>query len=777
MIKGKQLLLFALLLFFIASCKDDFDPYAKPDWLEGKVYTQMLAEGNEDLSTFAYCVKKVKYDSVIDVSGSYTVFAPTNEAFDLYFSKHPTYKSVDDIPLKELENLVKYHIVQDPWNRSQLTKLDLNGWIDTLDVNNDEPRGYKRETLLLNPNLNYGVKNGKDKAVLIIDSAATSWHRKVITDSRKYCPIFYQEYFNIYDLPLSDYRFYFDRDFEKPSDLYYGGAKIADNEIFAENGFVYKIDRVVEPLKNANELLRAEYDGYSYSEFLNLVNNFSKFDYNETATFDQEGADQGLKVDSLFDLTYPRLAFAITNEKTSPSNGFSGGGMPTYVSIRFHHGLVAPTNDAFKKFENEYIKGNMQWGSLNNMPDRIKKIIANTYMSSNPIYESDLAKGFYNGEGDKISVPLNSVIQKNYGSNCTFVGVNEYIAPRAFSSITSPVYTQRDYADMMYAIEYAGVLPSLKRAGQEYMFYIVPGYITSVDSSLVRALSVIQGIENNTFYVYAGAGIPGGTAVETRLSSTDLRLLIMNQVGTSHPKGIAKKEFIKTLAGNYLIVNNETGEVRGSDVTTKGYKGAETIEMIPSKIGDFDNGSTYEAKAWFSFSQNGLYSQISTKYPDFHALIEKAGLVKSAKYTFITASQFYTVFAPTKEALDAANANDLTGDELNKFILAHFVQGSLIFTDGNANTGYYESLCESENSTVYAKVYSKVYVETSPDMIKLRAKDGGEYVSIPLSDNTNMMTVQNLDLTATERPFPNVMVTAVIHETNKALIFDELDTK
>ena len=60
---------------------------------------------------------------------------------------------------------------------------------------------------------------------------------------------------------------------------------------------------------------------------------FPEFIYNENKTFDQPGAEQGLTVDSLFDLTYPALTFNITGEMTRAPTGTFG--LPGYVtSIR-----------------------------------------------------------------------------------------------------------------------------------------------------------------------------------------------------------------------------------------------------------------------------------------------------------------------------------------------------------------------------------------------------------------------------------------------------------
>jgi hypothetical protein len=55
---------------------------------------------------------------------------------------------------------------------------------------------------------------------------------------------------------------------------------------------LFSIDKVAEPLKNAEQLLK---DG-PYSQFLQLIHNNSVFQFNQQATQAQEGADQGAEV-------------------------------------------------------------------------------------------------------------------------------------------------------------------------------------------------------------------------------------------------------------------------------------------------------------------------------------------------------------------------------------------------------------------------------------------------------------------------------------------------
>jgi len=775
MTKNKQLTLIALLVLLFFGCKkDDFNKYDRPTWLAGKLYTQMKTV--PDISTFVKLVEKSGYDSIIDRSGSYTVFAPSNEAFTKYFEENPTYKSVDDLSKEDATKLVKYHIVQNPWSKKQLTSLDVWGWIDTLDLKNNEPKGYKRETLFMGNNQKVGVQwsrykklNSTIKRTNIIDTTKTTWTRRVFTDSRKFAPIFFKQYFDIYDLSSeSDYEFYFGRQFESLNDIYFSGGRIVSDEMFAENGFVYVIDQVAKPLKNGVELLTDKSSNYSYTTYYNLVNLFSEFEYNEDETFKQPGADQGLKVDSLFNLRYPQLVFDINSEKTKAPRGTYG--LPSDVTIRYHQGIVAPTDAAMNQLVNDYLAGGNNWGSIEAAPENIKRIIANSCLSINPIYLTDLRKGFLNGEQDIIQVDESSIVQKEYGSNCTFIGVNKPIVPRAFSSVTGPVYTRKGFQKVMFAIEKAGLLSALKRKEANYSFYVEPDELSGLDSSFIY-----EPISENFFAINLYPSIK-----KNQLLNTDLRVLLLNHIALDQPKGIARKEFIRNMAGNFLIYDNITKEVKGTAPSTYGYRGTRQVKVFPRKIStNSDNGTTYEIDNWFNFSTSDIFSTISTRYTKFHNLLKKAGYSqdKLFKYSFLSDNQSYTVFVPTDSAIVASGVEALTGKALQDFILLHFVQGEIIFTDGNQPSKYHETVrIDEANSTPYLSVYTKLRVNTDIDKITIPGKQGFEPIVINESPATNQIMSRNLSNGALEA-YTNSVSTSVIHEIKKVLLFNEVDTQ
>lgn len=743
------------------SCREEFDKFERPEWLAGKIYTQILEV--PELSTFAKCIEITGYDKILDVSGSYTVFAPSNEAFNTWLAQNPNYNSINDIPVSELSRIVKFHILQNPWTKKQLGLIDVYGWIDTLDAGNNKPYGFKRETLLLEANRKYGVSGSKGQVATITDTLNSNWHRVVASDLRKHTPVFFSEYLNITGISSADYQFYFNRPFEGANNIHFANGKIDSEAIFAENGLVYIIDQVVPPLRNAYQILDDKSGVNNYGLFRELVNDFSQLNYNENKTKQQPGVESGLQVDSLFDLSFPQLTFNLTNEKTQPPPGIYG--LPQNVTTRYHHGIAAPNDDAFQRLVQEYIQTPGGWGTLAGAPKNIRRIIANTHLSQNPVYPSNFEKGFLNGESDYAKLDYSQIIQKEFGSNSSFIGLNQAIVPRAFSSITGSVYLLRGYSKMMNAIEEAGLLSTLKRDNNNYMFFVESDFKSSVDSSL------IYNQINNSFSVILKG--EGGNFAEFKLSRTSLRNLVLRHVTEYQPRGLARKEFIANMAGNYLIFNNETGEVRGSDPTTEGYLGNEEVPEFPTELKVADNGITYSIQNWFSFSSTSLFNQISTRFPMFHSLLKKAGLSldKESRYSFINESEYYTVFVPSVEAINEAGLNSLPVNELREVLLLHFVQGEIIFTDGNKPSKLYETLRIDEKSTQFTTYYTNLNIVPDIDKIRIKDKNGLDYAEVNESEMTNILINSLVDLenSNVEEVYPNIVTTAVIHEVNKVL--------
>ncbi len=755
-------LLILLLVFFgliINACKDiyDQDLYKKPDWLKGKLYTQILAQKN--LSKFAECLRIVGYDTLLDKSGSFTVFAPSDTAIANYLLAN-NYKSVTEIPKPTLEKIVKFHIIQDAWSENQLQLLDYNGWIDPLDPKS-KPRAYKRQTLLKNPNEKYWVNNNKGEYTILFDSIKANDYKTVYTRSRKYAPIFYDEFFALADLTTEDYEFYFNRPFE-PGNIYYAEGKVIQSDIFAENGFVFIIDRVVKPMLNAKELLEQEYDGESYSRFLSLIYQFPKFKLNLSETYKTPEARAGQSYDSLYDLSFPLLPFDLQEELAGPSVNVSNY---TYLS---HNAVYVPTDDAFQKFLDEMVtekSGYPHWPNFESIPSEVKQIIVRSHFTNTPVYPSDMSEGFKDGDGNIIHLDVGNVIRKEFGSNCTFLGLNSTVVPRAFSSVTGPVYLRPGYSLFMYAMQLSKVLPAVTKQNAEYCFFPIPDNVLYTDSSLL-----INWIDKN-LNKYRFVAFSRNNKQMASMPAGLLGKRILNQIGKSVPNHSASKEFIETLGGNYLIWNNLDNTVQGTNPNTYGYDGDSLLFYNPVLFEEFaDNGKSWMVKSWFSFSIIDIYTLLTSRYRTFRDLLEKAGLYdpKLYDFPFLVKGESYTIFMPSDEALAEFQVDTLSKEDLANLLRYHFIKGEKIFTDNKKAWKNYETLRMDETSTQFSKIFTSLNIRPGYDEIDVLDSKGSLYLQIPeTSGKSNIMVQYDTDNISTDKT--DYITTTVVHEIDKVL--------
>ncbi|HLP48976.1 MAG TPA: fasciclin domain-containing protein, partial [Candidatus Kapabacteria bacterium] len=581
------LFLLGMFFFLFGGCDkySDHDKYKRPDWLPGKLYTSVLVQKN--LSLFAECLRLTGLDTIINVSGSWTVFAPTDDAMRQYLAEN-NYSRVSDIPIKKLDKLTKFHIIQNQWSLLQLKTLGKDGW-RTVDNAKSDSYAYKRETILRISDEKYWLKRENKIERIVSDSTIADRYKRVFTSSRKFVPIFYDQYFTVNGVKSEDYNFYFNRAFE-PGNVYYGGAKIIQADIFAENGFVHIIDRVVDPMLNAKERLERKTPGESYQLFLDMVYwYYPQFVLNMIATNRQPGVKYGAVVDTLWDLNYAPLAFNPQKEQFDIVN-------QTLVK---HNGLIAPIDAPFKKFIDEILtvkSGFPHWYDYKSLPLDVVDIIVGQNFKSSPIYPSKsqyqkIFKGtsrFHQNEED--------IIRKDFGSNCTFIGLGSYIPDRVFTSVTAPVFCRPVFSIFRQAMVYSGAYDAIANHKGKLYFFPITDYSLMADSSLL-----VNWIDKDKNHYNFMAFNRQMHKMEF-LSSKTLSDWILNQVGTSTTGGDANKEIIKTLGGNYLTWDHSNNTIQGTLPSTFGYKGNVIVTNSPFPMDEpTDNGKSLTVKNWFNF--------------------------------------------------------------------------------------------------------------------------------------------------------------------------------
>jgi uncharacterized surface protein with fasciclin (FAS1) repeats len=628
-----------LLVAHLFSCEEatfDNPKYQRPEWLVGKLYSQ--AKADEELSKFVELIDKTIYADILDRSGYFTLFAPTNTAMDEFFADNDLgIGSLEEMTEEQAEKILRFLVIQDGWTADQLKDMGPDGF--------GEPTGYKRETL--HPPYPYS-ETGFDKK-----------GRYIVQNSFKYVPLFYKPYLDYYNYSGSDYEFFFPEQTWSDTAIYYAGAKILGTEIPSENGFLFKIDKVVVPMNSLDAISRLK---TNYSLFHDLSERFAKFIFDEEATNNQEGSGGGAIVDSLWQKEH-NLHISIDKEEIKK-------GLGAKDALLNNYSLFAPKNDVLQNYlQTEILK---HYDGLNDVPEFILKMIVNAHLRDQVTYPSDLNKGVYNGEGDKMELDLKTdVYEKMFATNGSFYGLNTVIKPRALNSVLAPLLLNQDYEWFSEAINIARIVELLKRENREFTIFAPTNEVMELDSMFIW--------ENNKFVEYVSP------EKIVRRSNSEISDMVFTQIAYGIPEGFAKEEFMPTISGHYIKILNDKNEVRGLGAL-------DSVITFNTIEGEYDNGISYDVSGRYTNYAKQIYNTIynSIEFRKFRDLLITAELINTqkSKFTFVGDNDIMTILVPPNEVLEDFSYDSI--EELQDFLKYHFVKGIFVFTDGK-NYGEYET--------------------------------------------------------------------------------------
>ena len=125
-----------LVVVFFSSCEDDNDTIT----LETNTIVDVAV--NNNLTSLVAAVTRADLVSTLSSNGSFTVFAPTNGAFQDLLDSNANWNSIDDIPVETLRSVLLFHVLE-----GEVMSTDLsNTYVNTLSSGpNDEPLSLQVE--------------------------------------------------------------------------------------------------------------------------------------------------------------------------------------------------------------------------------------------------------------------------------------------------------------------------------------------------------------------------------------------------------------------------------------------------------------------------------------------------------------------------------------------------------------------------------------------------------------------------------------------------------
>ena len=679
----KFLIVILTFIFILSSCrKKEFDEfYGRPENLGDPIYQQLQAKGT--FTKFLECIDKAGYKETLSTAGSWTVFAPTDEAFKTYLQEN----SLTEITADLASKIVRYSMIYDGEKTEKLS--------DFFSV-----KGFIKNTAFRRRSVYYDfVYDEKDNNGNPIKAIATNRNGIYFAGdfNNKSITYFLAPFMAFSGLSAADYNFFYPNIAYNGSNV--GPAHILGDQqnIIAENGVIHVIDRVLTPPLSIDQYVESKPE---YSTFKSLLDKFVTYGLNADISHRYEvltGKAANVYVKSYSTL----LGFSPNNEnflKVDANDAQQGS-----------YSVIAPTNAAVDAYAKNVLLKYWRKKGVNNLnelyvvaPDLIRDYV-NSHLYNTTLWPAKFAIT-QNVLGDITKQSTTDIIDKQVLSNGFFYGSNKSQDANVFSTIYGNVNLDPDYNIMKQALLYFNLTIPLKTPSIRYVIIPIP------DVTLKK-----MGFSYEPFFV--SQPIRGDLQALRRILQTH----IIPLGNMAIPDFRSGSGILETSNGEYIKYNRNTllsAGTQDSIAVSKQTIPVDSINTTPV------NGAVVYGKEALTYTALNVgkhierYGTVATDpyYNFFQFLFNNATLYNktTGAISGITDGVSYTVFIPINEAIvNAVKDGLLPGNVttgvpnftatdgasvtlINKFIQYHFINKSTVVSDGQ-KTGEFETLLKSDS--------------------------------------------------------------------------------
>lgn len=728
------LLIAAFFVFLWTGCEQEREEYYKrPSWLEPPIYNVLEEKGN--FTAYLHCVDKANYKQILSAAGYYTVFAPTDVAFQSFLDAEGL-SSVEEVDTLTAKEIVSYSIIQNAYTRERLDdyqSTDQEIWL--------ENKAFKRQTKYFKGVYDETLDN---KTIKVVDQNGVPYEEGsgyvfyYDDNNYKHIPYFTNEFMSFKNITAYDYNYFFpDKEF---LDFNVVDAHVIEYDLLAENGIVHVIDKVILPLPNIEELITGN---SQYSLFKEIIDNYLlEFDL-APASFQERYKEYSGITENIYMKVYPLLNYAPNCE-----NFLKYGGGEYYDAQIDGWSIFVPTNDAIERFFSE--KFLTYYGSLDNMsPDLIADFI-NAHMFRTIVWPSKF-ESTYNPFGEEARFdPESNVIEKRFASNGVFYGVDNIQKSDAFYTVMGEISLNPEYSLMLQAIKNLEL--NFIIMNNKFNFTV---FLISNDE--FESIGLTYDDDRNSWVIE-------NTDLGTNPAVAISRLINLHVVFGNTITDLTTNNIVETYGGEYIRISN-------GRVWAAGNRFRDNVYQYATDGKEATNGYTYEVKPEpLVFSTKNIGDDIKKTFGSskfYKYLIKAAEYNNGFVYDTVTSTiasvsntENTTLFIPDDAAIDSAvNAgylpaypeigtfsSDADLEKVSNFVMYHILPKSIVVPDG---------VISGEHETLYKTIDGKTYIVIMND-------PGGDFALI---DNHNRISY----LTTDKYHFNVLSNRAILHQIDNYL--------
>lgn len=718
----QKMLWLMLILFLATSCEDKMDKhYEIPGWVNSSAWEVMSSGEQGDFSIFLEGAELAGFRPILEGKTIVTVMAPDDDAFKTYLSKHG-YSSVKDMSTDELKKVIGFHLVYYSYPTEKLINYRPTGDLET------------EEEETVNAGLYYKHRTRSSNAPTW---ETTSTGKQVLVyHLERFIPVFSYMYFNSkmisakanYEAVLPNSTWTGEEGFNVCD------ASVKKYGIATTNGYIYTVDRVIEPLETIYTELKNKDE---YSEFLTLYDKVGESQY----VYDSElsstyGATYG--VDSIYQHTHKSLPSIDCEWPTTSYIQFE-------ILTRTGYTVFAPTNTAINNLFNSFWKEG-GYTSLDEVDDVALGSLFGNYGFNTLLFPEDIERAM-STESLGLDLNMTSVSEKILCANGIMYGLNEIKVPNYFTTVAGPAYKYKSARSYLYALAGSGSLAIYNSSLSKYMV-MMPTSEQLAASNINTSYST-QSLTKET---------EDGTV---NLSSSEMQdIVYMHTVNLSTSESstlstTGDKVYETMSTHNYWFVHD--GKITCNAMFNLQLNPENRDEPFGnfSNVSDESNGTVYQYGTASMFTPEtgelersiAICSDKNFVYYAFAQLLKEAGLVVNEQiesvYQFEAGATVgtkvrFNVFIPTNEAIkNALAANSIPGVSgsmdgsgnlsitvTNKAALKQYVNSYFVTSANNALTNY---------PYIGSTMRSGVYNTQSTTNPTLTYEDNGTMLSIEVN--------------------------------------------
>jgi len=615
----RNIALLILLILLVAACEKQRETYyERPDWLQGPLYEQIKSTG--EYNEFIQLADYLGYDKFLSSRLTFTLFLPTNEAFQEFYQEEGV-SSFRDMDTSYLKAIMDYHLMENSWDSTRMIQKTSWGYWGGSSENFRTPSYYAP----------------------LIDQQGD----RNIYYNKTFLHLFSSAFMQYYGLGAIDYESFY------TNSVYTGynidRAVLIDDQLGAENGFYYVIDKVLIPRTTADQAIGENPD---FSVFKGLMDIFVDYKYNSSAS------EQNRDYDSLFNRSYS-LNVDLANEKMTDSDpdGF----------YRVLHTVIVPENQVIIDYFNDNFPA---YGGLENVPNIIIKYFVEAHLVFNKkLFPTILARAENetNDFSDEIDFELgDGIISQQLCSNAIIYGVDRAINTNAFSTVSGPIIKNPDYRIFTMMLELSGEMRTFFKREIGHVAIVLPDEM----------------MEGLGFSYYEGDPVDFTDdrifLDNDEMTNTEIKGFLKDYISITYKDLEASEEvFIGTKNGQYLeITNDSVSGVFGEAAIVNKY------EATNGSVLEVDR--TLEIRSTYTIED--FLNENKDTYSGFFSLCQRGGFV-GEEGTIDKLSLFsgVTLLLPSNEAVEAIMGTYLppepTKQDYRDLVQYQVISERVIFTD------------------------------------------------------------------------------------------------